>query len=109
MLEAFERELVSPDTRTDQTRIAELLADDFEEYGSSGRIFRKSDLVSAADFGTAYDLSDFTFKDIAKGVTLLKYKCVVSGQASLRSSIWVKANSAWQLLHHQATVVPDAT
>jgi len=109
MLEAFERELVCPDTRNDHARIAELLADDFEEYGSSGRVFRKSDVISAADFDTVYALSDFAFTDIAKGVTLVKYKSVVSGQPSLRSSIWVKASGAWQLLHHQATVFPDAT
>ncbi|WP_165787146.1 DUF4440 domain-containing protein [Pseudohalioglobus lutimaris] len=109
MLEALERDLVSPEIRNDRARMTELLADDFEEYGSSGRVFYKSDVLSAPDFGAAYDLSDFTFTDLAEGVVLVKYKAVVSNQESLRSSIWVKASSSWQLLHHQATVVPSAT
>lgn len=88
----------------------ELLADDFEEYGSSGRVFQKSDVLETPCMGAAYVLSDFTFFDLAQGVALVKYTSVVSGQVALRSSIWSQSGGNWQLLHHQATVVvPGAT
>jgi hypothetical protein len=109
MLESLERELVSPSTRKDSTRINELLADEFTEYGSSGKVFRKSDILSSVETAADYALSNFTFSDLAAGITLVKYKSIVSGQAALRSSIWVQNKGAWQLFHHQATVVPNAT
>lgn len=109
ILESLERELVSPSTRKDWTRMKELLADDFIEYGSSGKVFQKSDVLGSLDTGADYTLSNFTFSDLAEDVTLVKYKSIVSGQTALRSSIWVQIRGAWQLLHHQATVVPNAT
>ena len=87
----------------------ELLADEFTEYGSSGKVFHKSDILSSLDTGAEYILSNFTFSDLAQGVTIVKYKSIASGQAALRSSIWVQNNGAWQLMHHQATVAQNAT
>lgn len=109
VLESQERELASPDTRKDRSRVSELLADDFEEYGSSGRVFQKSDVLASLDSTVNYSLTDFSFRDIAKGITLVKYKSSTESQAALRSSIWVQSNGSWRLLHHQATVVPYAT
>ncbi|MEZ5572263.1 MAG: DUF4440 domain-containing protein [Halioglobus sp.] len=109
IIESQERELVSPDTRKDLSRMDELIADDFEEFGSSGRVFRKPDVLAGLDSTINYSLTDFSFRDIAEGITLVKYKSRTESQAALRSSIWVKTNGNWRLLHHQATVVPHAT
>tara|TARA_R110002049_G_scaffold233475_1_gene406787 strand:+ start:1230 stop:1580 length:351 start_codon:yes stop_codon:yes gene_type:complete len=109
ILESQEKELVSSDVRKDRARMEELLADDFQEYGSSGRVFQKLDVLDAPGVGATYKLSDFTFRDLAQGVTLVRYRSVTSSQTAMRSSIWVQASNRWQLLHHQATVVPNAT
>ena len=87
----------------------ELLDDDFVEYGSSGKVFLKSDVMDASGIGTPYELSDFTFRDLGPEVVLVQYISVVPDQVARRSSIWRKNCDAWQLLHHQATVVPNAT
>ena len=86
----------------------ELLADEFEEYGSSGRIFRKSDILANLTLDIDYELSDFSFSDLALGITLVKYKSATKGQTALRSSVWVQSSGNWRLLHHQATVIPHA-
>ena len=109
VLESQERELVSPDSRKNRSRIAELLADNFEEYGSSGKVFLKSDVLASLGSSVNYSLTDFSFRDIAKGITLVKYRSQTEGQVALRSSIWVQSEGNWRLLHHQATVVPHAT
>jgi GNAT superfamily N-acetyltransferase len=110
-LQSLEIELASPDTRADVSRISELLAEDFAEFGSSGKIIRKSDILAGVGAGTfpTYELSDFTFRELAEDITLVKYRSFVSGRRALRSSIWVNNNGNWQLLHHQSTVVPEVT
>ena len=87
----------------------QLIADDFEEYGSSGKVFRKSDILDTSFTSAKCNISNFTFCDLAQGVTLVKYMSANSGRTAMRSSIWVKNGSNWQLLHHQGTVVPNAT
>lgn len=86
----------------------DLLADNFEEFGSSGRAFRKSDVLDNPYTNDNCDLSNFTFVDLAQRVTLVKYKSAARGRTALRSSIWIKNGSTWQLLHHQGTVVTNA-
>jgi hypothetical protein len=108
-LKRLELELVSPDTRRNPERLSELLSDSFEEYGSSGAVFRKSEILENFQQAepVSYDLSDFTFLDLAPGCILVKYRSTESGQQALRSSIWRAGSGQWQMLHHQSTVVPN--
>jgi len=87
----------------------DLLADNFEEYGCSGKIYRKSDILDTPYTNGTCNLSNFTFVDLAEGVTLVRYQSVGPGRAAVRSSIWVACSGSWQLLHHQGTEVPNAT
>lgn len=108
-IESMERELVDPKTRMDSAHIQELLSDDFLEFGSSGKVIRKRDVLSAASkpSATTYQLSDFKFKMLGEEHVLVTYFSVTSHQqAALRSSIWIKEDGRWKMLHHQATVVP---
>ncbi|WP_341937447.1 nuclear transport factor 2 family protein [Marinimicrobium sp. C2-29] len=56
----FEMELVSPSARASVERINELLADGFEEFGSSGRVITKTDVLKVDGPLPAYELSDFS-------------------------------------------------
>ena len=109
-IKLLELELANPDTRKNLARLNDLISDDFEEYGSSGRVYRKQNVLNALpkEEPTNYELSSFTFYELSKNCILVKYKSIVSGNHALRSSIWVKHNNQWQMLHHQATVVPTA-
>lgn len=110
-IESLERELVDPKIRMDGGRIQELLSDEFLEFGSSGKVIRKRDILSATSepSETTYQLSDFKFKMLGEEHVLVTYLSVTSHQqTALRSSIWIKENGRWQMLHHQSTVVPDS-
>lgn len=85
-----------------------MLVEEFEEYGSSGKVYQKPGVIADLDTSEDYGLSEFKFHDLSIGVTLMKYLLIVSGQLARRSSIWVCENGRWQLLHHQATVVANA-
>ena len=109
-IKSLELELVSPETRGNVARLSELISDDFEEFGCSGKIFRKQDILSRLPLSepAKYELSNFAFKELAKDCILVTYSSIESGRHALRSSIWVKKEKHWQMLHHQATVVPNA-
>lgn len=111
-IENLERELVDPKIRKDIGRIQERLFDEFVEFGSSGRVILKSDVIADANQSrmSTYQLSDFRFKLLGDSHILVAYSSVVSPsqQVALRSSIWISENGRWQMLHHQATVVPDS-
>ena len=44
---ALERKLLDPDVRASSQELDRLIADDFVEFGSSGRIWNKRDVLSA--------------------------------------------------------------
>jgi len=73
--------------------LTELLADEFIEFGSSGRVYSKSDLVVVlhAEKPVAQTASDFNVVSLAPDVALLTYKIRRHTQPpmqSLRSSVW---------------------
>lgn len=109
-IEYFERELVSLDVRKDPQRISELLSDEFQEFGSSGGVIRKCDVVNAAENPgtTTYQLDGFNFKALGHAHILVTYRSVTSSLVvAHRSSIWAEEYGHWKMLHHQSTVVPS--
>jgi hypothetical protein len=111
----IEERLMAPQVRTDQSLVAPLLADDFVEFGSSGRVYDKEAVLSAlaADRSIAPRIVDFSVKLLAPGTVLATYRTVRSDagteghQQALRSSVWRELNGQWQLLFHQATPLPN--
>lgn len=102
----YEMELVSPPVRANPDRMNELIAEDFEEFGSSGKVITKADVLKADGPIPAYALSDFSVRFLEARAALVKYRASTSDHSSYRSSIWVNVQNRWQLLHHQSTVVP---
>jgi hypothetical protein len=47
LLRDLEEQLLKPEVRTSRDRVGYLLADDFIEFGSSGRIFDKRGVIEA--------------------------------------------------------------
>jgi len=106
-----EEQLLEPVTRRSPEAISRLLAEDFCEFGSSGRIFNKRQIIEAlqSESETQFSIADFRVKILAPDVALVTYKATrpyVSGQqatVSLRSSIWVMRDGGWQILFHHGT------
>jgi hypothetical protein len=113
-LRRAEEALLDPDVRTDRTRVAQFLTDDFVEFGSSGRIFTRDQVLDmlAGEAPAPIHMTDFECALLAEDVALVTY-CAsrtdpLSGIqiSSLRSSIWTKSPGGWRLKFHQGTRTP---
>ena len=109
-LERLEESLLDPDIRK-STQLVELLADEFVEFGSSGRVYAKDDLVALlqAESPVVQTTSDFQLTTLAPDVALLTYKVRRHSEPvvdTLRSSLWRRSDGKWKMVFHQATVTP---
>jgi hypothetical protein len=92
-------------------QVAYLLADDFVEFGSSGRVYTKKEVIEtlAQESVAQYSLTQFRAIPLATCAILATY-CVVRESStgeqpaeSLQSSIWKLIDGRWQLVFHQGT------
>jgi hypothetical protein len=111
-LSTLERELQSPGTRRDADRLNRLLHPNFREFGRSGNVFARAELIALLTnepHAPQIHAQDFRVQSFAEGVALLTYKSAYVSpdgsleRPSLRSSLWLLAASGWQLGFHQGT------
>jgi hypothetical protein len=106
---AFFRELETRlhhrDVRNSPEKVAELLADDFVEFGCSGRVYNKAQVIAAlsTDESEAPNVHDFAIKTLTPDVLLVTYRSGRGDQFAWRSSIWRRGDGKWCLTFHQAT------
>jgi hypothetical protein len=112
-LRACEETLLDPAVRRDRERVAALLAEDFLEFGSSGRVWTREAILELLAT-ESYDppaMEDFQCDCIAEDVALVTYKTVRTDAGSglramvLRSSIWIRESGEWRVRFHQGTKV----
>jgi hypothetical protein len=91
--------------------IGDLLATEFVEFGSSGRIYDKRQVIENLQRGTAsIELSDFQATMLSPGLALATYVATrldekgASSRRSLRSSIWKRIHGHWRMVFHQGTL-----
>jgi hypothetical protein len=114
LLRAREEALLDPEVRRDRARVAPLLAEDFLEFGSSGRAWSREEILEllASEDYTRPAMEDFQCDWIGDGAALVTYKTVrVDAESGLRvvvlrSSIWIEDSGQWQVRFHQGTKVP---
>jgi hypothetical protein len=110
-LRACEAALLDPAVRRDRERVAALLAEDFQEFGSSGRVWSREEILEllATEDYRPPAMEDFKCDLIGEGVALVTYRTVrmdaESGlrSAALRSSLWAKNSGTWRVRFHQGT------
>jgi hypothetical protein len=110
-LRACEEALIDPAVRRDRARVSAMLAEDFVEIGSSGRVWSRDQilhLMSTEKLDPPV-IEDFLCRAIATDVVLVCYTTVptdaATGQCSivLRSSLWTNVSGVWLLRFHQGT------
>jgi hypothetical protein len=110
-LRACEEALLDPLVRRDSARVGALLTEDFLEFGSSGRVWTREqilELLASEDYHPPA-MEDFKCDLIGEGMALVTYRTVrmegnsVSRSAVLRSSIWVREKGTWRVRFHQGT------
>ncbi len=110
-LRALEEALLDPAVRKDRARVAALLADDFQEFGASGRVWSRAEILGLLAAATCQPaaMEDFHCHRIAEDIALVTYRTVRThantGQrtAALRSSLWTKKSGEWRIRFHQGT------
>ena len=85
--------------------VAALLDPAWEEVGSSGRLWTREEMLDAiAPLEPRVTLEPVSCTTVAPGVVLLVWRSLGdSGDATLRSSLWVRSGERWLQRFHQAT------
>jgi hypothetical protein len=111
-LRRLETELHTIEARRNRQRMETLLHPDFLEFGRSGTRYTRADILN--EFGPASVLptvrpGNFDLAVLAEGIALLTYASAhedADGKQSrhrLRSSVWVRTETGWQMRFHQGT------
>jgi hypothetical protein len=103
--------MLRTEVRRSGAQLARLLAEDFREFGSSGRVFNKQQIIEALRAELAWELSlqDFRTLPLAPDVVLVTYRATCrspdseSVSHSLRCSVWRRRSGNWQIVFHQGT------
>jgi hypothetical protein len=111
-LQELETRLMDPEVRRGDAA-AELIADDFMEFGGNGRIFNKADALAVMKRHAprVSAVEEFVVRELSPTIALATYRVRSQGNAgspgrvSVRSSLWVQRNGKWQVTFHQATMV----
>ena len=107
----LEERLLQPEVRNDPKELSELIADDFIEYGSSGTVYGKEDILKIlpSDPGLEMEIEEYHARPLSPQVVLINYRVYTKRRdngpptRSERSSIWRLTNARWQIVFHKGT------
>jgi len=103
-IRSLEEQLLDCNVRASAERLDLLIADHFIEFGASGRVYTKPEIIATLQADPSLGpgvpiVKDFESRELAPNVVLATYRC---GQ-SLRSSIWKHDEAGWRMVFHQGT------
>ncbi len=112
-LRSLEQALLDPAIRRDRAQVGALLADDFIEFGSSGRVWNRQQIIELLSLEAPRKIviRKFECRKIAEGVVLATYRAeerkpeIGPLTSSLRSSLWVNEDGKWLMQFHQGTPI----
>lgn len=117
-LQLLEETLLDPAVRKDPARVGALLAEEFVEFGSSGRMWSRGAILELLAHEEGYAeaplVREFECQPLALGVALVTYRAVRMDASAgkpretLRSSVWAKSAQGWRMRFHQGTRVAGA-
>jgi len=106
LIRQLEEQLLRPEVRASADQVAVLLADGFVEFGTSGRIYNKEQMIDLLQQeqgrrDQSSTITEFSVRRLAADVILVTYRIVES--RTIRSSIWKSTSGRWQMEFHQST------
>ena len=103
---ALEERLLHPDRERDRSALIPLLAEDFQEFCTSGRIMNREQVIDAllTSAPRAATINYFYVNLLAPDVALATYHATTAVYVSHRSSLWIFRDNRWQLFFHQGTI-----
>jgi hypothetical protein len=110
-----EKKLLDPVLCRTPERLASLLADDFVEFGSSGRSYDKRQVLYrlGKQVPSQLAIEEFRLVELGPDAALVTYRARAdSGEGrdekySLRSSVWVRHAGEWKMIFHQGTMIAE--
>lgn len=107
----LEQQLIDACCGKSADTVSALLADDFEEFGRSGRTYDKNAIMQdlSNQLSQRVEIHDFRLRSLSDGVALVTYRSSRLGDpasdelAALRSSIWRREQGGWRMVFHQGT------
>jgi len=110
-LRLLEESLWQSKTRFDDTLMDEIFADDFCEFGRSGGIYQRQEMLlgkhNTAEIDATLPLRDFRVRALSDDIMQVMYVSEVRYGAHCetanRSSIWRRDKGGWRLCFHQGT------
>lgn len=107
----FEEKLIHPSTRRSSKELAQLIADNFIEFGSSGKVYTKQQVIEALDkeMPDKITIENFTCTELSMEIALVTYHSTRHKQDGdkifcLRSSVWKLFDDGWKIIFHQGTL-----
>ena len=97
--------LASRDATGIDGTLGDLIADDFVEFGSSGRVWDAASirgLLASSTTAESVVIADFAIDQLGEGVVLATYR-LTGPSPSNRSSVWVQRDGRWVVRFHQGT------
>lgn len=108
-LQTLEDALWRQETRYDPDFLERVLADDFFEFGRSGRTYVRQDTLSdpSQPIDAVLPLPDFQARLLTPDIALVNYNSAVTYDGVVeygrRTSIWHRTPDGWKLRFHQGT------
>ncbi len=100
----LEKKLLTHLTRHSENQLNELIDEGFIEIGKSGKVYDKTSAIQVLMLAPNEDVSEFSdliAKQLSSDTVLVTYK--TEGGKVTRSSIWLRENSKWKIVFHQAS------
>ncbi|WP_422121963.1 DUF4440 domain-containing protein [Planococcus sp. X10-3] len=98
---------ISPDVRISEAKLAQVLDDEFYEFGSSGGVITRSEIAGDRPLAPDHmEISNFKMHLLGDEAVLTTYRIEnkTTGRNTNRSSIWKKRPTGWKLFFHQGTI-----
>jgi len=110
LMKSLEMSFFDNSIRLSGDKLNELIADDFTEYGRSGKTFNKQEIISMLLNNDAprVKLENFQIKNLSVDVTIVNYLSYIENEngkieKTLRTSIWKLYGENWKIFFHQGT------
>ena len=108
----LEASLLTNAVRKDRVRVSKLLAEEFREFGRSGTVYTKANMLNVLqeEKEVRVAIQQFSCQIVNEGVALVTYRSErqePDGETTeaLSSSLWVWRGERWQMVFHQGTPV----
>ena len=105
-LKQLEESHINFEVRKSKEKLADILADEFFEIGSSGKMFDKEECMKAGVVLTEMSIHNYEIHPLESNVVLATYFLTdqTRNRNTFRSSIWKLIDERWQLYFHQGTI-----